>query len=123
MKAKLVLEQLDDFENLLREFEKGIKGILGTPTNDSVAAMLAKRERAHHSLDAFSLALVRRYEKLRPFIKMYSKCFTSISATDEEREDTYLALIRRGAKSFQLVYDDLKSIRTQLEQVEPETDI
>jgi hypothetical protein len=123
MKIRVVLEQLDEFENLLGEFEKGTKGILGVPTDDSISAMLAKKERAHHSLDAFSLALVRKYEKLRPFIKMYSKCFTSISATDEEPEETYLALIRRGARSFQEIYDDLKFIRRQLEQLEPETDL
>lgn len=123
MKVEELLEKLDEFEHMLREFEAGTKGIMGSPASDAISDVLAKRQQAHHSLDDFSLALVRRYKTLRPFIKMYSKCFISISAAEAEPEETYLALIQRGARSFQQIYDDLKFIRTQLEQFEPGTEL
>jgi len=123
MKVKELQGKLDEFEEMLREFEARTERILGTPASGSISDVLAAKERAHHSMDDFSLALVRKYEALKPFIKIYSKCFTSISAAEERPEETYLALIQRGARSFEDIFDDLNHIRTQLEQIEPETEL
>lgn len=123
MKVKRLLEQLDEFESLLRQFEQARKAILGSPASDSMSHLLAKREQAHHSLDDFTLALMRRYETFKPFIKRYSQCFTSISATEEEPGETYLALISRGDRIFQRIYEDLKHIRTQVEQLDPKIEL
>jgi hypothetical protein len=116
MKMNDTLENLEKFERLLRQFEEARDGILGTRTENTVSGQLDKIEEAHISLDDFRLAAVREYEALRPVIKDFSRCFTSVNEMDEKTEETYLALIEHGTRSFKLVYDDLAFIKNQLKQ-------
>ncbi len=123
MKVRELMEELDQFEAFLHQFETAVNGILGANDSDTVLDALRKKKKAHRSLDVYRLAAVRQYEALRPAIKNYSRCFTSISATEEKQEETYLALIQGGAQSFDQVYDDMKYIKSQLEQLDPEVEL
>jgi len=92
------MEELDQFEAFLHQFETAVNGILGANDSDTVLDALRKKKKAHRSLDVYRLAAVRQYEVLRSAIKNYSRCFTSISATEEKQEETYLALIQEGKR-------------------------
>jgi hypothetical protein len=116
MNVNEIIEKLEKFERLLRQFQKARNGILGSSAENTASDQLDKIEEAHLALDDFRLAAVREYEALQPVIKDFSRCFISVNAMEEKQDKTYLALIEHGTRNFHLVYDDLTFIKNQLKK-------
>ena len=94
MNVKKLLEHFDEFEWLLREFEKQREALLGTSMRSSRSAdeFVSQREQVHYSLDDFRLTLLRKYQRLRPFIQTYSGCFRLASEVEDPPKETYEGL-------------------------------
>ena len=125
MKTKKLLEKLDEFEQLLREFERQRESLLGVSATNSTSIedLPIQREQVSYSLDDFRLTLLRTYHFLRPFIETYSQCFTFTSEGEEKPQETYEILIERGTTRFEPIYDDLSRIRDKLSGYDPETEL
>ncbi len=125
MKTKKLLEKLDEFEQLLREFERQRESLLGVSgaNSASVEDLPIQREQVSYSLDDFRLTLLRTYHFLRPFIETYSQCFTFTSEGGGKPQEIYEVLIERGTTRFEPIYDDLGRIRDKLSECDPEAEL
>ncbi len=122
MKPVKLLEELDEFECWLKEFERQRKSLLGSPVTSSTDDELrSQKQQVHHSLDDFRLSLLRKYHSLRPFIESYSQCFTFVNETGQKPQETYEVLIEHGVIDFELIYQDLSQIRDKLGKYDPGT--
>jgi hypothetical protein len=122
MKAKKLLEKLDEFEYWLKEFERQRRSLLGAPiTHSGDDELVSQRQQVHHALDDFRLVLLRKYHSLRPFIETHSQSFTFVSEAGKHPQEIYEVLIERGVNDFRLVYDDLSQIKDKLREYGPET--
>ena len=120
MKPVKLLEELNEFEYWLKEFERQRKSLLGSPVTSSTDDELrSQKQQVHHSLDDFRLSLLWKYHSLRPFIESYSQCFTFVSETGQKPQETYEVLIEHGVIDFELIYQDLSQIKDKLGKYDP----
>lgn len=118
MKVAKLLEKLEEFQRLLKEFERQnrfLQGRSGLGAHDDDAP------RGHYSQDDFRLLLIRQYHRLRPYIETYSCCFRSVSADGSEGAEIYEVLIEKTSADFTVLYDDLNQIQDRLRQYNPDT--
>jgi hypothetical protein len=121
MKVKQILDELDEFESLLKEFDRARKDLIGRTEDDERLASITAQ--AHYAFDDVRLSLLRKYRSLRPYIERFSQCFSFIGLDGETVEETYEVLIERGTISFEPLYRDLDAIRNHLRSENPATDL
>ena len=118
MKAGELLEKLEEFQRLLKEFERQNRFLQG---RSSAGADEDDAPRGHYSLDDFRLLLLRKYHRLRPFIETYSCCFRSVSENGRGGEEIYEVLIEKTSANFAVLHDDLNQIQQRLRQYSADT--
>ena len=122
MKAGKLLEELEEFQRLLKEFERQNRFLLGkSPSGYNDDTESQRQRTAHFSLDDYRLLLLRRYHHLRPFIETYSCCFRTVREDGTKGEEIYEVLIEKGSGDFTVLHDDLAHIRKGLSQYDPDT--
>jgi hypothetical protein len=121
MKVKQILDKLDEFEYLLKEFDRARKDLIGRTEDDEPLASITAQ--AHYAFDDVRLSLLRKYRSLRPYIERFSQCFTFVGPDSETLLETYEVVIERGTVSFEPLYRDLEAIRNHLRSNDPATDL
>jgi hypothetical protein len=121
MKVKQILDKLDEFESLLKEFDRARKDLMGRTEDDDPLARTTAQ--AHYAFDDVRLALLRKYRSLQPYIRRFSRCFTFVGPDGETPQETYEVVIEHGTISFEPLYRDLDAIRNHLRSKDPATDL
>ncbi len=121
MKAGKLIAELEEFERLLKEFERQKQSLLGKPVAGLHDDWTPQEQRVHYSFDDFRLLLIRTYYRLRPYIETYSCCFRTTKEDGTEGEEIYEVVIEKSSADFAVLYDDLEQIRNHLRQYSPDT--
>jgi len=121
MKAGKLIAELEEFERLLKEFERQKQSLLGKPVAGLHDDWTPQEQRVHYSFDDFRLLLIRTYYRLRPYIETYSRCFRATKEDGSEGEEIYEVLIEKSSADFAVLYNDLEQIRNHLQQYSSDT--
>ena len=119
MKVKNILEKLEEFETLLREFHRARRDLVGHVSEEEESYLPpSTQEKAHFAFDDIRLGLLRQYHTLRPYIKSYSKLFSLISSDENDPIDIYEFFLERGVGDVHAILEDLAFIRRRLEKMD-----
>lgn len=121
MKAGKLLEELEEFQRWLTEFERQKRSLLGRPVPGGEDDVGRQVEQVHYSLDDFRLSLIRKYHRLRAFIETYSCCFRSVTEDGSPGEEIYEVLIEGSSVDFAVLYDDLEQMCDRIRRHDPNT--